>query len=230
MGLAPADLAPGARASDTGLPHGSAARHPLPVAPATADAILVALWLAFGASAAAFGARYAWGAPRPLSRRRGSGAWGFAILLVGVASFVGVERAGGRVFFSAALGWLGCAIALGAVGLYAFARVALGPLWSGPVTIREGHRIVREGPYGRVRHPIYAALLLLVAGTALAHPSRATLLVAVGTAIGVGLKIPREERALRAALGSAYAEYAREVPALVPWRVWRRPSQAAGRV
>lgn len=41
-------------------------------------------------------------------------------------------------------------------------------LWSGNVEVREDHRIVKEGPYQTVRHPIYALTLLMYPGVALA--------------------------------------------------------------
>ncbi len=55
-----------------------------------------------------------------------------------------------------AWGWplLGLAI----VG-FAFAfwgRLHLGPLWSNAVSPTEAHRIIDTGPYGVVRHPVYA--------------------------------------------------------------------------
>jgi protein-S-isoprenylcysteine O-methyltransferase Ste14 len=60
------------------------------------------------------------------------------------------------------------AIAL-AVGLSvtAWGRQCLGANWSGTVTVKEGHTLIRTGPYGLVRHPIYSGLLLGLGGTAL---------------------------------------------------------------
>ena len=49
--------------------------------------------------------------------------------------------------------------------------------WSGRVELKEGHRVVRSGPYGWVRHPIYAGIVMAIAGTALVT-GEATALVA----------------------------------------------------
>src|SRR4030095_4885721 len=46
-----------------------------------------------------------------------------------------------------------------------WARRYLGPNWSGTVTIKEGHQLITGGPYAIVRHPIYAGLLLALAGS-----------------------------------------------------------------
>jgi protein-S-isoprenylcysteine O-methyltransferase Ste14 len=56
-----------------------------------------------------------------------------------------------------------------AIGLSvtAWARQCLGANWSGTVTVKEGHTLIRTGPYGLVRHPIYSGLLVGLGGTAL---------------------------------------------------------------
>lgn len=44
---------------------------------------------------------------------------------------------------------------------------ALGHLFTFEMSIRKDHRLVTDGPYGVVRHPGYAGLLLMAAGTLL---------------------------------------------------------------
>src|SRR5690348_951482 len=60
-------------------------------------------------------------------------------------------------------------LALTALGLlFSFwPRFALGSNWSGAVTIKAGHELIRRGPYRRIRHPIYTGLLAAFLGTAL---------------------------------------------------------------
>ena len=40
------------------------------------------------------------------------------------------------------------------------ARFFLGKNWSGWVTVKKGHQLIRSGPYGVVRHPLYSGVLL----------------------------------------------------------------------
>src|SRR5580704_2769248 len=64
--------------------------------------------------------------------------------------------------------WLGVAVMVAGLAFAVWARVHLGTNWSGTVTLKEGHELIRSGPYALVRHPIYTGLLLAFAGTALA--------------------------------------------------------------
>ncbi len=137
------------------------------------------------------------------------------------AAVLFVERRTGRWAGTPLVTAAGVLLVAGGAALHLRARRALGALWSDVIAVRARHEVVDHGPYARVRHPIYLGILLLAAGTVCAHPSPATICVGLGTAAGVALKIPLEERALRRTLGEAYSRYAARVPALVP-RLLRR--------
>ena len=117
-------------------------------------------------------------------------------------------------------------VALIAIGI-AFAwwaRLHLGRLWSGTITAKAGHHVVDTGPYELVRHPIYTGLLLAILATMVA---KGTVWGIAGTAvliIGIVTKARLEESFLRGELGSAYDDYARRVPMLVPFAPARHGS------
>src|SRR5215813_9285698 len=48
-----------------------------------------------------------------------------------------------------------------------WARYCLGEFWSARVALKEGHQLIRTGPYAFVRHPIYTGMLVATIGTAL---------------------------------------------------------------
>jgi protein-S-isoprenylcysteine O-methyltransferase Ste14 len=99
-----------------------------------------------------------------------------------------------------------------------WARIALGSLWSGSVGRKEGHTLVRVGPYRLVRHPIYTGLILAALASAAQIGMAANLAGAVVLTFGLWLKARLEERFLSAQLGAeAYAEYRRGTPMLVPF-------------
>ncbi len=116
------------------------------------------------------------------------------------------------------------ALALVAAGLAftVWARVHLGKNWSGTVTQKAGHELVRSGPYAYVRHPIYTGLLAALLGSAIAlgEPRGFLGLLIVLAAFWRKLRI--EEGFMRELFPGEYARYLTEVPALLPFTGARR--------
>ena len=107
------------------------------------------------------------------------------------------------------------------------ARLHLGPLWSSTSAPTEDHRIVDTGPYGIVRHPVYAGLLLAVSATAIERGRIESVAAAVVLIAGVSLRAKLEERFLRRDLGDdVYGSYRRRVPMLVPFAKVAPPASA----
>ena len=98
-----------------------------------------------------------------------------------------------------------------------WARVHLAGNWSGSVTLKQDHTLVRDGPYRYVRHPIYTGLLLALVGSAIARDEwRGVLAVALAFA-ALWRKLGLEERWLTEIFGNEYVRYRREVRALIPF-------------
>jgi len=115
---------------------------------------------------------------------------------------------------------LGLAIVLAGAGLRDWAILSLGHYFRRQVTIEQGQRIVRRGPYRVLRHPSYAGLLLIFAGFGLAFGSWVS--AAVVLLIVFAGMLPRirvEERALARAFGPEYADYAESTARVLP-HVW----------
>jgi protein-S-isoprenylcysteine O-methyltransferase Ste14 len=112
--------------------------------------------------------------------------------------------------------WIGVAVVAIGLGFAGWARVHLGRFWSGMVTIKAEHTLIRTGPYALTRHPIYTGLLVALAGTALARNTVGALLGFFLFLVGFMLKIRQEERLLLEHFGGVYRAYQDEVPALVP--------------
>ncbi|OIK02114.1 methyltransferase family protein [Streptomyces monashensis] len=115
------------------------------------------------------------------------------------------------------LALLGAALAVASTALLLWARWVLGTMWASVPTVREHHELRTDGPYGLVRHPIYAGLLGLVAGGMLACGFGvwvAFLIVAVPWML---LRVRAEDRLMADRFGPAYEAYRARVPALIPW-------------
>jgi protein-S-isoprenylcysteine O-methyltransferase Ste14 len=116
----------------------------------------------------------------------------------------------------------GLALLYAGLAFAVWARVQLGRNWSGSVTVKENHELIRSGPYALVRHPIYTGLLTAVLGTALASGTvRAALGFLIITA-ALLRKLRTEEAFMRATFPGEYERYAADVPALVPFTKPRR--------
>ncbi|PYQ51270.1 MAG: hypothetical protein DMF78_13760 [Acidobacteria bacterium] len=105
------------------------------------------------------------------------------------------------------------------VGLWLFYRshADLGTNWSITLEVREGHQLVTQGIYRRVRHPMYLALLLYSVGQALVLPNWVagpSYLVAFGLLFA--LRVGREEQLMLEEFGQDYEAYMARTNRLVP--------------
>lgn len=109
---------------------------------------------------------------------------------------------------------------LGVGGALLFDRSArvLGTNWSVVARMRTDHLLVRDGPFARMRHPIYFAMLLMLTalGIGLGHIWGLAAAIPVFV-IGTSIRIREEEKLLRAQFGEDHARYVREVPAFFPF-------------
>jgi protein-S-isoprenylcysteine O-methyltransferase Ste14 len=97
-----------------------------------------------------------------------------------------------------------------------WARLTLGRNWSGRVTIKQDHSLVREGPYRIVRHPIYTGVLLAMLGTAIGFGRPLSLLGVPIAFAAFWNKARTEEQFMTERFGAQYVQYEREVKAFIP--------------
>jgi protein-S-isoprenylcysteine O-methyltransferase Ste14 len=109
-----------------------------------------------------------------------------------------------------------------AVGLWLFHRshADLGTNWSITLEVREQHRLITDGVYRSVRHPMYLALLLYSVGQMLVIPNWVagpSYLIAFG--ILFAFRVRAEEKMMLDQFGDQYAKYSARTKRLVPG-VW----------
>ena len=117
---------------------------------------------------------------------------------------------------SPALAWTGAVMALAALFLALWARLALGRNWSGMVGLKDGHELVTSGPYAAIRHPIYTALILLVLATVLMNRTALALVALVLMTLSCWIKLRAEEDMMSEAFPDAYPAYMARTRRLVP--------------
>lgn len=114
------------------------------------------------------------------------------------------------VFF----GWV---MFLGGLAFALWARSMLGRNWSANVTIKVGHTLIRNGPYGIVRRPIYTGLLTAMLGTAIIENELHTYLAVPIALLGWKTKSLVEERFMQRQFGHEYLVYQHQVKGIVPY-------------
>jgi protein-S-isoprenylcysteine O-methyltransferase Ste14 len=108
------------------------------------------------------------------------------------------------------------------IGLWLFHRshADLGTNWSITLEVREQHRLITQGVYRRIRHPMYSALVLYSVGQALVIPNWVagpSNLIAFAALFA--LRVCAEERMMVEQFGDEYAAYTARTKRLVPG-VW----------
>jgi protein-S-isoprenylcysteine O-methyltransferase Ste14 len=110
----------------------------------------------------------------------------------------------------------GLVLLIAATAFTIWARFSLGTMWSANVVAKEGHELRTDGPYGIVRHPIYAGILGMLLGSAMLDGFGVWTLALIGGGALVLLKVRAEEGLMSDVFPSDYERYRRRVPALIP--------------
>lgn len=111
----------------------------------------------------------------------------------------------------------GAIVALLSLWLFYEVHKTLGKNWSPVLDIRENHTLVREGPYKRIRHPMYTQIWIWVFAQ---HFITANWIVGltgiVSWAILYFIRVPREEEMMVEEFGEAYLEYKKQTGRVFP--------------
>lgn len=114
------------------------------------------------------------------------------------------------------IGWLGVVLSFAGAAIAIWARHTLGQFWSARVTLKEGHELIRTGPYAFVRHPIYTGMFTACVGTALVEGEWRGVLACLLLLAAHSRKAMREEKLLTGEFGDQYRSYRRHTGFLFP--------------
>jgi len=128
---------------------------------------------------------------------------------------VGYARIG---VLSSYLFYPGLVVWIAGLAITSWGILVLGPFVLGFARVVSGHRVIQEGPYRLIRHPIYAGEILGGIGLGLALQSWvALLMILVASALHYSNLIRVEERFLAAEFGDEYVQYMKRTKRIIPF-------------
>ncbi|MEW6306574.1 MAG: protein-S-isoprenylcysteine O-methyltransferase [Verrucomicrobiota bacterium] len=93
----------------------------------------------------------------------------------------------------------------------------LGTNWSPTLEIRDQHRLVTQGIYAHIRHPMYSSIWLLVLAQAMILPNYlAGFTGLIPFALLYFLRVGKEEQMMLAEFGAEYEQYLQRTGRLLP--------------
>lgn len=105
------------------------------------------------------------------------------------------------------LAWTGIALIVAGLALFLYSHHVIGRYWSIVVQVKQRHRLVTEGPYRYVRHPLYSAFFIAYLGTALTLQSWLLLAGFPVFVLSYVLFAREEERVMEQGFGETYRGY-----------------------
>ena len=101
-------------------------------------------------------------------------------------------------------------------------RVRLGSHWANQIKIYEGHRLVTDGPYSVVRHPLYASLVWIFIGGSMIYTNPLSLALTLGVFVPMMyIRAKKEDALLLANFNREFEEYRGRTGMLFP-KMWGR--------
>jgi protein-S-isoprenylcysteine O-methyltransferase Ste14 len=113
---------------------------------------------------------------------------------------------------------LGVILCTAGMSFLVWARQHLGRNWSQTVSIKRGHELVTSGPYGYIRHPMYAGGFIACIGSAIVCGGAWILLLVILGAIFL-YRVGAEDKLMAQQFPNEYPEYKKRTKALIPF-VW----------
>ncbi len=114
------------------------------------------------------------------------------------------------------LRWVGFIIGGLGVALLAWAETELGRQFSPQLQLRQAHKLITTGPYTRIRHPLYTGIYAFGLGLALVSANWFFVAFFVISLVGMGMRVPKEEKMMVEQFGSEYKNYMQRTGRYLP--------------
>ena len=102
------------------------------------------------------------------------------------------------------------------LGIWSILAMGIGNINAGPDPLPEG-KLIRRGPYAVIRHPMYAAILLVFTPLLFDHFTIPRLFIMMVLIINLLLKISYEEKQMNLSYSNKYREYSAGTWQLIPY-------------
>jgi protein-S-isoprenylcysteine O-methyltransferase Ste14 len=139
---------------------------------------------------------------------------GFALIFRG--GFGGTWLARPVVSADPLLLWLCLMMTILGLLFAVWARLILGSNWSGMVTIKTDHQLIRRGPYRWIRHPIYTGMLAALLATAMIQGLLSGMVGFAFVLLALYRKARREESFLSQEFGEGFSEHRQHTGMFLP--------------
>lgn len=120
---------------------------------------------------------------------------------------------------------LGLALVVTGTIFNVWGRMVLKSSWANQIKIYEGQRLLTNGPFAVVRHPLYASLIWMAVGGSLIYENPLSLAMTLGIFVPMMLaRARKEDSLLMDAFGSDFVEYRSRTGMFLPrvgGRKWR---------
>lgn len=101
--------------------------------------------------------------------------------------------------------------------LFWWVHKTLGKNWSPLLEIRKDHKLIAEGPYKYVRHPMYTVIWIWVLFQGIVLSNWAVIIIGILTwSILYFVRLPDEEKMMIEKFGQEYKDYMRKTKKIIP--------------
>jgi protein-S-isoprenylcysteine O-methyltransferase Ste14 len=114
------------------------------------------------------------------------------------------------------LAWLGAVMSVIALTLTVFCWYHMGTSWRIGIDPKEKNKLVTDGPFKHVRHPIYALSMLLILGCFLSIQTTSMFVILCIHWVMFTLETYREENYLNKLYGDTYLAYVKKTNRFLP--------------
>jgi len=114
------------------------------------------------------------------------------------------------------LRWIGVIVGFISLFFLWWVHSTLGRAFSKALTIQEQHQVATDGPYRRIRHPMYTVFILYFLTWFLIAANLIFVIVWLLFLVWIFTRMPKEEEMLIAQFGDEYREYMNQTGRLLP--------------